>query len=384
MKRKIAVITGSRSEFGILHWVIKELENCEDIDSKLIVTGSHLAPSQGYTLNQIYEDGFKVDATVPMLLDGDDDETLGYSISMGIMGLTRELKVLKPDIVVILGDRFEIFSAATAAMALQIPIAHIGGGETDWANCIDGNIRNAITKMAHMHFVSTHMYKERVKSMGEEEWRIFNVGLPSLDNIKENLLSKEELEKSLKIKFKGKIFVCTYLPVGLRVEESIKELNELLSALSKFKEHTIVFTLSNADAGGRKVNEIILKFAEKHKHIKCFPSLGKQRYLSMLNICDVVVGNSSSGIIETPSFKRATVNVGIRQEGRIHPKNVIDVNGNEKEIIEAIQKALYNDGFKNEILNVINPFGNGDASKKIVNILKNIKLDRKLLEKKLV
>ncbi|APC82491.1 UDP-N-acetylglucosamine 2-epimerase [Clostridium botulinum] len=384
MKRKIAVVTGSRSEFGILYWVIKELEKCKDIECQLIVTGSHLAPSQGYTINQIYNCGFEVNGTVPMLLDGDSDESIGYSIGIGIMGMTKELKRLNPDIVLILGDRFEIFSVATAAMALQIPIAHIGGGETDWANCIDGNIRNAITKMANIHFVSTQQYVDRIIKMGEESWRVFQTGMPSLDNIKDDLLSKDELEENLDVKFEGNIFLVTYLPVGLRIEESIEELKKLLKALGEFNKDTIIFTLSNADAGGRKVNQYIKEFCKNNNNAHYFPSLGKKRYLSMLNTCNIVIGNSSSGIIETPSFKKATINVGIRQNGRIHPNNVIDVIGDKHEIIKAINRALYDEGFKIELENVKNPFGDGNASKRIVKILKNIEINKSLIEKKLV
>ncbi|KEI96028.1 UDP-N-acetylglucosamine 2-epimerase (hydrolyzing) [Clostridium botulinum] len=384
MKRKIAVVTGSRSEFGILYWVIKELEKCKDIECQLIVTGSHLAPSQGYTINQIYNCGFEVNGTVPMLLDGDSDESIGYSIGIGIMGMTKELKRLNPDIVLILGDRFEIFSVATAAMALQIPIAHIGGGETDWANCIDGNIRNAITKMANIHFVSTQQYVDRIIKMGEEPWRVFQTGMPSLDNIKDDLLSKDELEENLDVKFEDNIFLVTYLPVGLRIEESIEELKKLLKALGEFNKDTIIFTLSNADAGGRKVNQYIKEFCKNNNNAHYFPSLGKKRYLSMLNTCNIVIGNSSSGIIETPSFKKATINVGIRQNGRIHPNNVIDVIGDKHEIIKAINRALYDEGFKIELENVKNPFGDGNASKRIVKILKNIEINKSLIEKKLV
>ncbi|MHB8033469.1 UDP-N-acetylglucosamine 2-epimerase (hydrolyzing) [Clostridium botulinum] len=384
MKRKIAVVTGSRSEFGILYWVIKELEKCKDIECQLIVTGSHLAPSQGYTINQIYNCGFEVNGTVPMLLDGDSDESIGYSIGIGIMGMTKELKRLNPDIVLILGDRFEIFSVATAAMALQIPIAHIGGGETDWANCIDGNIRNAITKMANIHFVSTQQYVDRIIKMGEESWRVFQTGMPSLDNIKDDLLSKDELEENLDVKFEGNIFLVTYLPVGLRIEESIEELKKLLKALGEFNKDTIIFTLSNADAGGRKVNQYIKEFCKNNNNAHYFPSLGKKRYLSMLNTCNIVIGNSSSGIIETPSFKKATINVGIRQNGRIHPNNVVDVIGDKHEIIKAINRALYDEGFKIELENVKNPFGDGNASKRIVKILKNIEINKSLIEKKLV
>ncbi|KOM96828.1 UDP-N-acetylglucosamine 2-epimerase [Clostridium botulinum] len=384
MKRKIAVVTGSRSEFGILYWVIKEFEKCKDIECQLIVTGSHLAPSQGYTINQIYNCGFEVNGTVPMLLDGDSDESIGYSIGIGIMGMTKELKRLNPDIVLILGDRFEIFSVATAAMALQIPIAHIGGGETDWANCIDGNIRNAITKMANIHFVSTQQYVDRIIKMGEEPWRVFQTGMPSLDNIKDDLLSKDELEENLDVKFEGNIFLVTYLPVGLRIEESIEELKKLLKALGEFNKDTIIFTLSNADAGGRKVNQYIKEFCKNNNNAHYFPSLGKKRYLSMLNTCNIVIGNSSSGIIETPSFKKATINVGIRQNGRIHPNNVIDVIGDKHEIIKAINRALYDEGFKIELENVKNPFGDGNASKRIVKILKNMEINKSLIEKKLV
>lgn len=383
-KIKVAVITGSRSEFGILYWLIKELEGRSEFECQLIVTGSHLAKSQGDTIVEIEKAGFPIAAKIPILLDGDSNTHIGYSMGFAVIGMTRELERLAPDIVLILGDRFEIFSAAMAAMAMNIPIGHIAGGETDWANCMDGNIRNAITKMAHIHFVSTSLYGDRIKDMGEESKRIYNVGLPSLDHIKENLMTRQQLEESMKVIFREKIFLVTYLPVGLREDESVKELKALLKALLDYREATVIFTLANADAGGRKVNEIIIEFADQYDNIYVFQSLGKRRYLSMLNICDVVIGNSSSGVIEAPSFQKGTVNIGIRQAGRIHQDSVINAASNIKDISTSIHKVLFDKNFKEKLSNLNNIFGDGTSSKQIADILEHIDYsDRNFIEKRL-
>ncbi len=383
-RKKIAIITGSRSEFGILYWVIKEIENSKLLDGSLIVTGSHLAATHGMTINEIEAAGFNITSKVPMLLDGDSPEYNGYSMGVAIMGLTKELEKIKPDIVLLLGDRFEIFAAATASMIMQIPIAHIAGGETDIANCPDGNIRNAITKLAHIHFVSTELYADRIRSMGEEEKRIFNVGLPSLDHIKDDLMTREELESSLQIKFKDKIMVGTYLPVVLRESESIIELKAIMESLKELNDTTIIFTLANADAGGRQINNIIKKYEKENENLFVFQSLGKRRYLSLLNQSDAVIGNSSSGIIEAASFKLPVINVGVRQDGRIHQPNIINVKGDETEIINAIKKSLWDLDFRNQLKDIVNVFGDGTSSKKIVKVLENVELTQEFLEKRLV
>lgn len=384
-KRTVCVVTGSRSEFGILYSVIRSLYEHPELDCKLLATGSHIASSQGMTIKEIEKTGFKIDSVVPILMDGDSQEYIACSIGLGVIKISSELARLKPDFVILLGDRFEIFAAATAAMAMQIPIAHIAGGETDIANCIDGNIRNAITKMAHLHFVSSELYARRVKALGEESCRIFNVGIPSLDNLKDNLMSRIELEEDLGIKFSKYVFLLTYLPVGLRKTESDAELKTLLRALDKFaQETTMVFTLSNADAGGREINDVIKEYAKTRKHIYVTQSLGKKKYLSMVQVCDVVIGNSSSGIIEVPSFQKPTVNIGKRQDGRLQQPSVISVSGSEKSIVAAIETALFDENFHEELKKTANIFGNGNSGIQIANILSRIQLTSSFLEKRLI
>lgn len=384
-KLKIAIVTGSRSEFGILSPLIRLAEEDKDVDSFLFVTGSHLALSQGDTASEIEEMGLNIYKKLPILLDGDKNIHMALAMGLGMISFSQSLEELRPDIMVILGDRFEIFSAASAAMALEIPIAHIGGGETDFANCLDGNIRNAITKLAAVHFVSNALYEKRVKAMGEEPCRVINTGMPSIDGITKNLLSKEELEKSLNIKLESPVFLITYLPVGLEREQTFAELNALFEALTDIEEnYTAIFTLANADASGRRINEKIRTYAKTNDKVKVFQNLGRKRYLSAINCSSVVIGNSSSGVIETPSFKKPAVNIGQRQKGRIHPANVIDTQGERREIADAIKKALYDKEFAESLKELKNPFGDGNASAKILNTLKNLTYDRRLIEKKLI
>jgi len=383
VKRKIAVVTGSRAEFGILLPVIRELQCRASIDVQLIATGSHLAASKGQTINEIKSFGLDVAGTVPMFLDGDDYEAIGSSVGLGVLGFTRELSRLAPDIVLLLGDRYEIFAVATAAMCLNIPIAHIAGGESDFATCADGNIRNAITKLAHIHFVSTALYAARVRGMGEESWRIYNAGLPSIDGIKSDLITKEALAENLGICLCPRCFLVTYNVVGLRIAESLAELDAMLAALDEYAADTsIVITLSNADAAGREIDARIRAFAEPRRNVHVFQSLGKRRYLSMLNVCDAVIGNSSSGIIEAPSFSVGTVNIGARQDGRMHPPSVVNTGGDKDEIVSGIQTVL-SAAFRASLQGHINPFGDGHANELIADVLENIAIDGKLIEKRL-
>jgi len=381
--RHITVVTGSRSDFGILYPVIKALQALHGVSCRLAVTGGHLAASQGRTIGEIMSLGLAADAAVPMCMDGDDNRQIAASMGMGVIGFAEEFERSRPGIVLILGDRYEIFAAAAAAAAMNVPIAHIGGGETDWATNMDGNIRNAITKMAHIHFVCAERYKQRVLNMLEEPWRVFLTGSPSLDGIKENLMTRQALEENLGFAFSGEILLITYLIVGLREKESLAELDELLAALSTFKSAALVFTSSNADPAGRHINSRIAAFCEGHANAKFVGSLGRQRYLSMLNLCDAVVGNSSSGIIEAPSFQVGTVNVGIRQAGRIRAASIIDVPGERNAIISGVQKALYDENFRDGLKKTANPFGGGNSAAQIARILRDIPTGQKLMEKKL-
>ncbi len=381
--RKIAVVTGARADYGILYWPIKAIMEHPGLQLQLIVTGSHLSASQGQTINLIKKDRIPISARVEMLMDGDADADTGLSIGIGVMGMTRELRRLKPDFLLVLGDRFEIFAAATAAMALRIPIAHIGGGETDWANCLDGNIRNALTKMAVLHFASHDMYAKRIKAMAEESWRVKVVGMPSLDHIHEGLLSRKALETALKMKLPPPVALVTYHPIVLRPDETMRELESILAALGELKKTTIIFTQANADAGGRAINKRIAQWCRTRPGSAIFASLGRQRYLSMLSIAEVVVGNSSSGIIEAPSFGMPVVNIGIRQAGRIHPENVLDVQGREDAILEAVKRSLDDVKFKRRCRSMNNPFGDGHASERICETLVSTPIDANLIEKRM-
>ncbi len=382
-KRTIAVVTGARADYGVLYEPIRAIEAHPDLACQLVVTGSHLAPSQGRTMDQVVADGVPIAAQVEMLLDDDSDAGTGISIGLGVMGLTREFRRLQPDIVLLLGDRFEALAAAIAAMSLRIPVAHIAGGETDWANCLDGNIRNAITKIASLHFVSHETYAKRVAAMGEEPWRISTVGLPSLDNITDDLLSREELEEDLGITIAQPLILATYLPVVLRPEESHAELGALIEAVESFPEATVVFTEANADAGGHAINNRLRAWTESRANAHLFPALGRRRYLSAMAIADALLGNTSSGIIEAPSFGVPVVNVGIRQAGRIHPDNVLDVPGTRDAIAAALSKALHDDASKQRARATSNPFGDGGASERICEVLATVSLDEALLEKRI-
>jgi len=383
-KRKIAVVTGSRAEFGILYYVIKELLARKSVELQLIVTGSHLATSQGHTVDEIESHRFPIAGRIPMFLDGDNYEQIGCSVGLGVIGFSREFARLKPDIVLLLGDRYEIFAVATAAMSLNIPIAHIAGGESDSSTCADGNIRNAITKLAHLHFVSTALYADRIRHMGEEPWRIHTVGLPSLDNLRELVMPKNALANSLGLQFQKRIFLVTYNVVGLRIQESLAELDNMLGALSSFtSDTTIVITLSNADAAGREINKRLNAFASTRPNVHVCQSLGKQRYLSMLSVCDVVIGNSSSGIIEAPSFAVGTVNIGARQDGRFFPPSVVSTTGERADILRGI-KTVLSDSFRKSIRTLVNPFGDGTSSRQIADVLERVELNAHFVEKKLV
>lgn len=381
--KKIAVVTGTRAEYGLLYWTMKEIENDPELELQLLVTGMHLSPEFGLTVQEIEKDGFKIDEKIEILLSSDTGQGVAKAIGLGVIGFAQAFVRLNPDMLMILGDRFEIFAAATAAMAMNIPIAHIGGGEST-EGAIDEQIRHAITRMAHIHFTSCDYYAKRIKKMGEEEWRIFNVGAPGLENIKRlKLLEREELEKLLNIDLSKTTLLVTYHPVTLEMQTLKEQMDNLLSALMQ-TGHQIIFTYPNSDSGGRYIIKRINEFIKKYNKAKAFVNLGQQKYLSLLQYVSAMVGNSSSGIIEAPSFKLPVVNIGERQKGRLRAENIIDVGYFKEEVLNGINKALHDEKFRTKLEYTKNPYGDGDTSKKIIKILKEINTKQEnFLKKKL-
>jgi UDP-N-acetylglucosamine 2-epimerase (non-hydrolysing) len=370
--KKICVVTGSRAEYGLLYWLLKEIAAEQDLHLQIIATGMHLSPEFGLTYKQIESDGFVIDAKVEMLLSADSQTAITKSLGLGVIGMADALSQLMPDILVILGDRFEILAAAQAAMLARIPVAHIHGGETS-EGAFDEGIRHAITKMAHWHFVAAEPYRKRVVQMGESPKRVFNVGAPGLDHLsKASWLSRAELEASLDIKLNPPLFLVTYHPVTLGSEPPEAAMNELLEALTEFPDATIVFTYPNADTGGRVLIKCIDKFVAEHPNqSKAFVSLGQQRYLSVMREADVIIGNSSSGITEAPALKKITVNIGDRQKGRLKAASVIDVAECREDIAVAIRLAI-SEEFREVLCRTESLYGCGNASKAIVEKLKGI------------
>ncbi len=372
-KRKICVITGTRAEYGLLYWLMKEIEEDSNLELQLIVTGMHLSPEFGLTYKEIEKD-FKIDKKIEMLLSS--DTAIGVSKSMGLaqISFAEAYEELKPDILVVLGDRYEIFSAVASAMIARIPIAHLHGGETT-EGAFDESIRHSITKMSHLHFTATNEYRNRVIQLGEHPNKVFNVGGLGIDNIKKlKLLSKEEFEASIDFKLNKKNILVTLHPVTLENSTGKEQFQILLNVIDELDETHIIFTKANSDTDGRIINNMIDEYisANSHKSV-AFTSLGQLRYLSALQYVDAVVGNSSSGLMETPSFKIGTINIGDRQKGRIMANSVIDCDITKSSIENAFKK-LYSKEFQNELAKVENPYGSGGPSLEIKNILKKIDL----------
>ena len=373
-KRKICVVTGSRSDYGLLREIINGIQNSKRLQLQLIVTGMHLSPKFGLTYKEIEKDKINIDEKVEMLLSSDTSSGITKSMGLGLIGFADKLERLKPDLMLILGDRFEIFSACAAAMIAKIPIAHIHGGEST-VGAFDESIRHSISKMAHLHFVSTKRYKKRVIQLGENPKNIFHVGAPGIDNIiNMNMLKKPELEKSLNMKLNKRNLLVTFHPVTLEDSSSKKQMKQLLAALSELKNTNIIFTMPNADNDSRILFKLIENFVSNYSFSKAFTSLGQLNYLSCIKHFDGVVGNSSSGLIEVPTFKKGTINIGDRQRGRIKANSVIDCNPDKESILTALE-LLYSKKFKDGLKNVVNPYGNGGVREKIVKILEKVPLN---------
>ncbi|PKM77870.1 MAG: UDP-N-acetylglucosamine 2-epimerase (hydrolyzing) [Firmicutes bacterium HGW-Firmicutes-15] len=372
--RKICVVTGTRADYGLLYWLMKEIQADEDLVLQIVATGMHLSPEFGLTYKTIEEDGFKIDQKVEMLLSSDTPVGIAKSIGLATIGFADVLERLKPDILAILGDRFEIFAAAQAAMVARIPIAHLGGGEST-EGVIDEAIRHSITKMSHLHFVANETYRQRVIQLGENPERVFNYGEIELDNIMRLiLLDREALEHKIEFKFQPTVFLVTYHPVTL-CNNSEQAMAVLLGALDQFPEASIIFTKPNADTNGRVLIKMIDEYVATHSsRARTFTSMGQLLYLSAIKNADVVIGNSSSGLTEVPALSKPTVNIGNRQKGRLKASSVIDCEENEEQIIAAIQKALSPD-FKGSLRQVLSPYGEGNASLRIKEHLKTVDLE---------
>jgi UDP-hydrolysing UDP-N-acetyl-D-glucosamine 2-epimerase len=373
-RRTVAVVTGSRADYGLLRWTMEAIRDCDQLRLAVIATGMHFAPDLGSTYRSIEADGFSIDARVDMLLVGDSAQVMTRSVGVGVLGFAEAFDRVRPDVVLLLGDRFEVFAAATAAMLLAIPIAHIHGGETT-EGAIDESIRHAITKMAHVHFAAAEPYARRIAQMGENPAHVFDVGAPGIEGIRRlELLSRDALAAALGVPLGSPLFAVTYHPVTLGDEGVERPVQALFAALDAFEEATVVCTRANADPAGRAINEMLEQHAAARSgRVHLFSSLGQLRYLSLLSHADAVVGNSSSGLIEAPFFRVPTVNIGLRQAGRLRASTVIDCDERAESIVDAISTAL-SKTFRATLSNATQPYGNGQSAQQIVEVLRTIDL----------
>lgn len=372
--KKICVVTGSRAEYGLLYWLMKEISEDKDFELQLIVTGMHLSSEFGLTYKDIEKD-FKIDKKIEMLVSSDTH--IGVSKSMGLaqISFAETYEELQPDLLLVLGDRTEIFSAVVSAMISNIPIAHLHGGELTQGS-IDEFIRHSITKMSHLHFAATEEYRKRVIQLGENPNRVFNVGSLGIENIKKyTLLNKEEFENSIDFKLNKKNILVTYHPETVESDNTNEiYFKELLDSLGELTDTNIIFTKANSDRGGRIINKMIDTFVIKNSdNCVSFSSLGQLRYFSALQYVDIVLGNSSSGLIEVPSFKTATINIGDRQKGRVCAQSVINIEARKNLILKVIQK-VYSKSFQNILLNCQNPYEKDNSAETILNIIKSSNL----------
>lgn len=369
--KKIAVFTGSRAEYGLLYWLMKDIQLDPGLRLQLLAAGMHFSPEHGLTYQEIEKDGFFIDEKVEMLLASDSPVGVVKSVGLGIIGFADAIERLKPDYLIVLGDRFEALAVAQAAMLLRVPVVHLHGGEIT-EGAYDDQIRHAITKLSYLHGVSMDEYRQRVIQLGESPERVVTVGALGLDHLyRTELMSRDELSESLQFDLRSAFFLLTYHPVTLSHEDPVYTFESIRSALSMFPSYKVLITYPNVDDGGRRIIPLIKRFAEEEPtKVISIPSLGQKRYLSALKYCSAVVGNSSSGIIEAPSFNRPTVNIGDRQKGRVAAKSVIHCLTDKESIYQGIVRAL-DPVFMEEISSVENPYGNGLASAKVIQMIKS-------------
>lgn len=375
----ICVVTGSRADYGLLYWLMRDIQADPECCLQVVVTGMHLSPEFGLTWRVLEQDGFPIEARVESVLSSDTSTGVAKSIGLGVIGFADVFARLHPDVVLLLGDRYEIFAAAQAAYVARIPIAHIAGGDVT-SGAFDEALRHSITKMAQLHFVTNSEAARRVRQLGESEASIFEVGSPGIDYIRRmKLLDRVQLELSLGIHLEERIFLVTFHPMTLSVQPAEEQLEEVLAGLKVFLEEggtSVILTRPNADSGGRAILQRLDEFARESKSVAVFTSLGQVRYLSLMAQADVVVGNSSSGLYEAPSFGKPTVNVGDRQQGRLAATSVIHCAAAAAAIVGAIRRALVMD-----CGGVENPYGDGHASERILAELKRMPRDASLLIK---
>ena len=375
MNRKICVITGTRAEYGLLRWVMQGIKDDPELTLQIIATGMHLSPEFGLTYLEIEKGGFQIDRKVEMLISSDTSVGIAKSMGLGLIGFADALSELQPDLIVVLGDRFEIFAAVAAALVARIPVAHLHGGETT-EGAFDEALRHSITKMSHLHFVAAQEYRQRVIQLGEHPDSVFLVGGLGIDAIKRTaLLDREALEASLNFRLGAKNLLITFHPVTLESQSSAQQMAELLAALGQLGDDThLIFTMPNSDNGSRELAHMVDDFVAAHPNARAYTSLGQLRYLSCMQQVDGVVGNSSSGLAEAPSLATGTVNIGDRQRGRLKAQSVIECMPQRQAILDAIY-TLFTADFRRSLQTVVNPYGNGGASQRIVQVLQNYPLD---------
>lgn len=380
--KRIGIMTGTRAEYGLLKSLMQEINKDNDLELYLIVSGMHLSPEFGMTYQEIEEDGFEINAKVEMLLSSDSPAGISKSIGLGVIGFADEFQRADLDMLILLGDRYEALSAAISAMVMRIPIAHLHGGELT-EGAIDEGIRHSITKMSYLHFTSTEQYRNRVIQLGENPERVFYVGALGVENIKKiNLMTKEELERSIHFEIDENTVVVTYHPVTLENNTVEEQFLNLLKVLDRNPKIRMIFTKANADTNGRIVNELIDKYTAQNSERACaFMSLGQKRYLSALKYCRIVIGNSSSGIIEAPSFGKPIINIGDRQKGRICADSVINCGYTQQEIQQAMETALTEE-FENKARNCRNPYEKENTAANIISVIKDYLLNDKIKLKK--
>tara|TARA_Y100000741_G_scaffold360626_1_gene343166 strand:- start:106 stop:1260 length:1155 start_codon:yes stop_codon:yes gene_type:complete len=377
MKRKICIVTGTRAEYGLLKWLMMQIKDDKDLVLQIIATGMHCSPEFGLTYKDIENDGFNVNQKIDMLLSSDEPKSISKSTGLGLISFSQSFNDLDPDIVIVLGDRFELLAASTAALFARIPIAHIHGGETT-EGAFDEAIRHSITKMSWWHFVATDVYRKRVIQLGENPERVHLVGGLGVDGIKKTkLLSKDKLEKRLNFKFTEKVFLITFHPVTLENKTSEDQFLTLLQVFDSMNDIKLIFTKSNSDTHGRIINEMIDNYVSQNRNAISFKSMGQLNYLSSLQFVDAVVGNSSSGLLEAPSFKIGTINIGDRQKGRMSSESVINCDPNKNSLKKAF-KLLDSSEFKKKLEKSHNPYDHGNSSDKIISILKKSSMPKEI------
>jgi UDP-hydrolysing UDP-N-acetyl-D-glucosamine 2-epimerase len=378
--RTIGVVTVGRSDYGIYLPILQAIQANPELKLHLMVSGTHLSPEFGRTVTAIEADGFRIGERVEMLVASDTPEAIAKSMGLGMIGFGQAYARFRPDVLLVLGDRFEMYAAAAAALPFKIPVAHIHGGEVT-EGAIDEALRHSITKLSHLHFAALPEFAARICRMGEEPWRVKVSGAPSLDKLRTmKLLDRVELESRFRLRLDPTPLLVTYHPVTLEYEQTEWQMKELLEAL-RVAARPVLFTLPNADTSGRIIMRMIKEFVDAHEYAQVVETLGPQGYFSLMNFVPVMIGNSSSGLIEAPSFGLPAVNIGNRQRGRLRARNVIDVGYTRDEIVAGINEAV-SPQFREKLQGLSNPYGNGRAAEMIVRTLEAVPLDDRLIVKR--